>query len=62
VNLDETAILSSAPDRSILAHGRGNLTAFSEVAPRQAKMVELCYFGGPTEEEVVAALKIGKNG
>jgi len=39
VNLDETALLSSAPDRSILALDEA-LTAFSQVAPRQAKVVE----------------------
>src|SRR5438874_10603807 len=57
VNLDETAILSNAPDRSILALDE-TLTAFSQVAPRQAKVVELRYFGGLTEEEIVAAMKI----
>ncbi|MGA7313479.1 MAG: sigma-70 family RNA polymerase sigma factor [Silvibacterium sp.] len=57
VNLDETAILSPAPDRSILEL-HDALTAFSEVAPRQARVVELRYFGGLTEEEIVAALKI----
>jgi len=57
VNLDETALLSSAADRSILALDEA-LTTFSEVAPRQAKVVELRYFGGLTEEEIVAALKI----
>ena len=57
VNLDETALLSSAADRSILALDEA-LTAFSEVAPRQAKVVELRYFGGLTEEEIAAALKI----
>jgi RNA polymerase sigma factor (TIGR02999 family) len=57
VNLDETAILSPAPDRSILALDEA-LTAFSKIAPRQAKVVELRYFGGLTEEEIVAALKI----
>ena len=57
VNLDETALLSSAADRSILALDEA-LTGFSEVAPRQAKVVELRYFGGLTEEEIVAALKI----
>jgi DNA-directed RNA polymerase specialized sigma24 family protein len=31
---------------------------FSEVAPRQAKVVELRYFGGLTEEEIVAVLEI----
>jgi RNA polymerase sigma factor (TIGR02999 family) len=57
VNLDETALLSSAPDRSIVALDEA-LTAFSQVAPRQAKVVELRYFGGLTEEEIVAALTI----
>jgi RNA polymerase sigma factor (TIGR02999 family) len=57
VNFDETALLSSAPDRSILALDEA-LTEFSQVAPRQAKVVELRYFGGLTEEEIVAALKI----
>ena len=57
VNLDETAHLSTAPDRSILALDEA-LTAFSQVAPRQAKVVELRYFGGLTEEEIVTALKI----
>jgi RNA polymerase sigma factor (TIGR02999 family) len=57
VDLDQTAILSSEPHRSILALDEA-LTAFSEVAPRQAKVVELRYFGGLTEEEIVAALKI----
>jgi RNA polymerase sigma factor (TIGR02999 family) len=57
VNLDETALLSSAPDRSVLALDEA-LTAFSQVAPRQAKVVELRYFGGLTEEEIVAALTI----
>ena len=57
VNIDETAILPAAPDRSILALDEA-LTAFSQVAPRQAKVVELRYFGGLTEDEIVAALKI----
>src|SRR5215475_15711530 len=59
VNLDETALLSKAPDRSILVLDEA-LTAFSEVAPRQAKVVELRYFGGLTEEEIVAALRISE--
>lgn len=57
VNLDETAVLSPTPDRSILALDDA-LTAFSQVAPRQAKVVELRYFGGLAEEEIVTALKI----
>ena len=57
VNLDETAALSNMPNRSILALDEA-LTAFSQVAPRQAKVVELRYFGGLTEGEIVATLKI----
>ena len=57
VSIDETAVLSPAPDRSILALDEA-LTVFSRLAPRQAKVVELRYFGGLTEEEIVAALNI----
>ena len=57
VSIDETALLSPAPDRSILALDEA-LTAFSQVAPRQAKVVELRYFGGLTEEEIVTVLKV----
>lgn len=57
VNIDETAVVSSGPDRSILALDEA-LTVFSRLAPRQAKVVELRYFGGLTEEEIVAALNI----
>lgn len=57
VNLDETALLSSTPERAILALDEA-LIAFAEIAPRQAKVVELRYFGGLTEDEIVEALKI----
>jgi RNA polymerase sigma factor (TIGR02999 family) len=57
INLDEATALSPAPDRSIVALDEA-LTALSQIAPRQAKVVELRYFGGLTEEEIVAALKI----
>jgi RNA polymerase sigma factor (TIGR02999 family) len=57
VNLDESAVLSPEPDRFVLAVDEA-LTAFSQLAPRQAKVVELRYFGGLTEEEIVAALNI----
>ena len=57
VNLDETAVLSPGPERSILAVDEA-LTAFAQLAPRQAKMVELRYFGGLTEEEIASALDI----
>ena len=34
------------------------LSAFSRLAPRQAKVVESRYFGGLTEHETVVALEI----
>ena len=57
VNLDDSAVLAPTPDRSILALDEA-LTAFSQIAPRQANVVELRYFGGLTEDEIAAALKI----
>jgi RNA polymerase sigma factor (TIGR02999 family) len=56
VNVDETAVLSPEPDASILALDEA-LQAFSQVAPRQAKVVELRYFGGLNEEEIAEILK-----
>jgi RNA polymerase sigma factor (TIGR02999 family) len=55
VNLDETALLAAGPDRTILALDEA-LSRFSQVAPRQAKVVELRYFGGLSEEEIATAL------
>jgi RNA polymerase sigma factor (TIGR02999 family) len=57
VNFDETAIVSPQPDRSMVALDDA-LATFAEVAPRQAKVVELRYFGGLQEEEIVEVLKI----
>ena len=57
VNIDDAAVLCPAPDRSILALDQA-LTAFSRLAPRQARVVELRYFGGLTEEEIANALDI----
>ena len=57
VNVDETAVLSPEPDSSLVALDEA-LEAFSTVGPRQAKVVELRYFGGLTEEEIAEVLKI----
>ena len=57
VNFDETAVVAPAPDRSMVALDDA-LTAFTQIAPRQAKVVELRYFGGLNEEEIVDVLKI----
>jgi RNA polymerase sigma factor (TIGR02999 family) len=57
VNFDETAVVSPEPDRSMVALDDA-LVAFAQIAPRQAKVVELRYFGGLNEEEIVEVLKI----
>jgi RNA polymerase sigma factor (TIGR02999 family) len=57
VNIDDAAVLSPEPAQSILALHEA-LETFSRLAPRQARVVELRYFGGLTEEEIVAALDI----
>jgi RNA polymerase sigma factor (TIGR02999 family) len=57
VNIDETAVMTPEPEASIMALDEA-LEAFSRVAPRQAKVVELRYFGGLSEEEIVEVLKV----
>jgi RNA polymerase sigma factor (TIGR02999 family) len=57
VDFDETAVVSPQPDRSMIALDDA-LAAFAEIAPRQAKVVELRYFGGLSEEEMVEVLKV----
>ena len=57
VNFDETAVVSPQPDRSMLALDDA-LAAFAEIAPRQAKVVELRYFGGLSEDEIVEVLQV----
>jgi RNA polymerase sigma factor (TIGR02999 family) len=57
VNFDETAIVSPEPDGSVVALDDA-LAAFAEIAPRQARVVELRYFGGLQEEEIVEVLRI----
>jgi RNA polymerase sigma factor (TIGR02999 family) len=57
VNVDEAPVMSPVPDSSLVALDE-LLEAFSSVAPRQAKLVELRYFGGLSEEEIGEVLKI----
>jgi RNA polymerase sigma factor (TIGR02999 family) len=57
MNVDEIAIASPEPDRSIVALDDA-LSAFAKIAPRQAKVVELRYFGGLQEDEIVEILQI----
>jgi RNA polymerase sigma factor (TIGR02999 family) len=57
VNVDEVPVLSPERDSSVVAVDEA-LEAFSKMAPRQAKVVELRYFGGLSEEEIAEVLKI----
>jgi RNA polymerase sigma factor (TIGR02999 family) len=56
VNMDDAPLVSPEPGAFILALDEA-LAAFSQVAPRQAKVVKLRYFGGMSEEEAAEALK-----
>ena len=57
VNVEDVAVLSPDPDQSIVAVDVA-LREFAKVAPRQAKIVELRYFGGLSEEEIGAVLQV----
>lgn len=57
VNAEEVAVLSPEPGSSLVALDEA-LQEFSKLAPRQAEVVELRYFGGLSEEETAEVLKI----
>ena len=57
VNVDEAPVLSPERDPSLVALDDA-LEAFAKMAPRQAKVVELRYFGGLNEEEAAKVLNI----
>jgi RNA polymerase sigma factor (TIGR02999 family) len=59
VNVDEVAVLSPDSDTAVLAL-HDALKVFSQVAPRQAKVVELRYFGGLSVEETREVMKISE--
>jgi RNA polymerase sigma factor (TIGR02999 family) len=56
VNVDQVAVLSPEPEESIVAVDAA-LEAFAKVAPRQAKVAELRYFAGLSEQEIAALTK-----
>ncbi len=51
VNVEDAPVFSPKPDHFILALNDA-LEEFAKVAPRQARVVELRYFGGLSEEEI----------
>jgi RNA polymerase sigma factor (TIGR02999 family) len=56
INIDEAPVLSPEPDRFILALNDA-LEELAKLSPRQAKVVELRYFGGLTDDEIAETLK-----
>jgi RNA polymerase sigma factor (TIGR02999 family) len=56
VNVDEVAVLSPQPEESIVALDAA-LESFAKLAPRQARVVELRYFAGLSEEEIAEVTK-----
>ena len=56
VNFDAVAVLSPEPEAWIMAVDAA-LEEFAKVAPRQAKIVEMRYFGGLSEGEIAEVLK-----
>jgi RNA polymerase sigma factor (TIGR02999 family) len=57
VNVDDVPVLSPEHDESIVALHE-TLEEFAKIAPRQAKVVELRYFGGLSVEEIGEVMKI----
>ncbi len=57
MNLEDVAVFSQEPEDQIVALDSA-LEAFSKIAPRQAKVLEMRYFGGLSEQEIATVLKI----
>jgi len=57
VNVDEVAVVSPQFEDSIVALDAA-LEDFAKAAPRQAKVVELRYFGGLSVEEIAEVMKM----
>jgi len=59
VNVDEAANLSPESDASVIALHEA-LDALAKMAPRQAQVVELRYFGGLSVAETVEVMKVSE--
>jgi RNA polymerase sigma factor (TIGR02999 family) len=57
VDLDEVPAVAREPDESIVALHEA-LEEFSKIAPRQARVVELRYFGGMNVDEIGELMQI----
>lgn len=56
VNVDDAPVLAPERDSSLVALDEA-LDEFAKIAPRQARVVELRYFGGMSEDEIAEVLK-----
>jgi len=56
VNVDDVALIAPDTEEQIVALDRA-LDEFDKLAPRQAKVVEMRYFGGLSEAEIASVLK-----
>ncbi len=56
VTLENAPVISPEPDDFILSLDEA-LTDFAKIAPRQARVVELRYFGGMSEEETAEVMQ-----
>ena len=59
VNVEDTAVLPPEPDGAVLALDAA-LEALEKMAPRQAKVVELRYFGGLSVEQTVEVMGVSE--
>jgi len=57
MNMDGVDVVSPEPEQAIVALDLA-LKEFAKLAPRQAKVVELRYLGGLSEEEIGAVMRI----
>ena len=57
VNVDDVSVMSPQADDSVLLLHEA-LEAFAKIAPRQARVVELRYFGGMNVDEIGEVMKI----
>jgi RNA polymerase sigma factor (TIGR02999 family) len=57
INLDDVPVLSPEPDAMVLALEEA-WQELAQLAPRQARVVELRYFGGMSEEEIAKVMTL----
>ncbi len=60
VPLEEAAVIAQGKEAEIIALDEA-LVALAEIDPRRARVVELRYFGGLSNEEIAEVLKVSPN-